>query len=75
MYIYELARDLGAEPRELIERAAVEGLGHLSPNSLLAPDQAAAADHVGERVTMAVIRGRDRLNLEVTVGERPSRRA
>lgn len=41
MYVYELARDLGAEPRELIERAAAEEMGHLAPNSELTVEQAA----------------------------------
>lgn len=42
MYVYELARDLGAQPRELIEHAADLGLGYLVPNSSLTVEQVAA---------------------------------
>ena len=39
MYVYELARELGTEPRELIECAAAEEMGHFSPNTKLSQEQ------------------------------------
>ncbi len=39
MYLYELAQELGAEPRELIERAAAEEMGHFLPNTELSQEQ------------------------------------
>lgn len=51
---------------------------HFAGEAVAAPEMLFTllrGDHVGQRVTLAVFRGRERLNLEVTVGERPSRRA
>lgn len=39
MYVYELARELGAEPRELIDFAAADEMGHFSPNTKLSQEQ------------------------------------
>ena len=39
MYVHELAAELGIEPRDVVDRAALAGFGLLGPDSVLSPDQ------------------------------------
>lgn len=40
MYVHELAAELGIEPRDVVDRAALAGYGLLGPDSVLTPEQA-----------------------------------